>query len=70
MIKKEVRVWLKSHEESVKSIEALRKELESKDLPTLLAMVEVSGVVLDRIKLLLIAEILHSRGILDQTIKG
>jgi len=70
MNKKEVREWIKAHKEATEDLDALRKELESKDLPGLLAMTVVTEVMLERIKLIVIAEILRSRGVLDQTNRG
>lgn len=70
MNKKEVREWLKAHRETKDRIDALRKELESIDLLSLLAMVEMNDVLLDRIKTLVVAEVLHSRGLADQTNLG
>lgn len=70
MNRKEVRKWLREHRATKERVDSLRKELESKDLPTLLSMVEVCGALLDTIKMLLIAEILRARGLVDQTKKG
>jgi len=70
MNKKEVRKWLKAHQETGDRIDAFRRELESMDLSSLLAMVELTDVSLDRIKTLVIVEVLRSRGLADQTNLG
>jgi len=70
MNKKEVREWLKTHRETKEKFDALRKELESMDLSSLLDMIEMNDVLLDRIKTLVIAEVLRSKGLADQTNLG
>lgn len=70
MDRKEVRAWAREHKDVVEAMETLRKECEDKDLPGLLALVEVSENVWAAIQLLLIAEIARARGLLDQTQKG
>ena len=70
MDRKDVRTWFKDHRNLVESIDGLRKECEGKDLTSLLGMVELTGDSLERVKLVLIAEIVRSRGLLDQTKKG
>lgn len=70
MNRKVLREWFKEHKGLVESVDSLRKELEKKDVPGLLRVVEMNGVVLEQVKLLLIAEIIRARGLLDQTEKG
>lgn len=67
---KEVRKWVQEHQKDLADVEAQRKELESKDLNVLLSMVVLSDELLDRIKSLLVVEILRSRSLPDETILG
>lgn len=67
---KTAREWMKRNKSKLQQVEALMKECEDKDLPGLLAMVEVSEEVWAKIRLLIIAEVARDRGILDQTNKG
>lgn len=67
MNRKEVREWLKGQRALEEKIDGIRKELESKDLPGLLSLVELSEVARERIKFVIIAEYLRSLGLVDQT---
>jgi len=70
MDKKEVRIWLREHEDVKRKADELRKELEGKDLPALLAMVEATESIREAIQVLLIGQILREWGLLGQTKKG
>jgi len=70
MNRKEVREWLKGQRALKEKIDGIQKELESKDLPNLLSLVELSEVARERIKLVIIAEYLRSLGLVDQTKEG
>jgi len=63
MNRKEVREWLKGRSDLKERVDVLRKDLEAKDLPGLLSMVELSESTLDKVKLLVIAEILKVGGL-------
>jgi len=67
---KEVREWLKGQEALKGKVDGIRKELEAKDLPGLLSLVELSEVARERIKFVIIAEYLRSLGLVDQTKEG
>ena len=63
MNRKEVREWLKGREDFKGAVDELRKEFEVMDIPTLLGLVELSEVAQEKIKFVLIAEILRSRSV-------
>ena len=64
-------MWVREHEELVEGVDTLRKALETQDVSSLLRLAELSDdISLECIKPLLIAELIRSRGILDQTKKG
>jgi len=67
---KKTREFLWDNKGVAEAMEALRKECENKDLPGLLAMVEVSEALLAAIRFLIIAEIARARGLLGQTKRG
>ena len=70
MNRKEVREWLKGQRELKEKVDEIRKELEAKDLPGLLSLVELSEVGREKVKLVVIAEYLRSLGLVDQTKEG
>lgn len=70
MGRKEVRDWCRAHKAAVESVDALRQELQELDIPDLLRLANLSGDRLERVRALLMAEIIHARGLLDQTKKG
>ena len=70
MNRKEVREWLKGRRALLERVEGIQKDLEAKDLPDLLSLVELSEVARERIKFVVIAEYLRSLGLVDQTKEG
>lgn len=70
MDRKEVRKWAKAHKDVLESMEALRNECKDKDLPGLLAMVELTEEGWEAIRLIVIAEVARARGLLGQTKMG
>ena len=70
MNRKEVREWLKGQRVLKEKIDGIQKDLEAKDLPSLLSLVELSEIARDRIKFVIIAEYLRSLGLVDQTNEG
>jgi len=67
MNRKEVCEWLKGQRALKEKIDGIQEELEVKDLPDLLSLVELSEVARERIKFVIIAEYLRSLGLVEQT---